>query len=182
MYSTLEKILKTKPELTIRSMLDITIQKGKKTTSYTALNDIVIERGPTSRLISLAIYSDDSLVTELKADGLIVTTPTGSTAYNLAAGGPILHPDVRAIVVTPICPHSLTDRPITLPDHQTLTLKVTSIESKAIFSVDGQKIEGLKTDDIITIKKSKLLHSKFQPEGTTYFDILRKKLNYGQRT
>lgn len=182
MYQTLDTVLKIKQELYPRSMLDITIHKGKKKSQYLALNDIVIERGPTSRLISLSIHSEECLVTEIKADGLIISTPTGSTAYNLAAGGPIIHPEVEAIVATPICPHSLTDRPITLPDHKPLTLKVTSIESKAILSIDGQKIDGLAPNDIITIKKSKLSHMKFQPEHTSYFDILRKKLNYGQRS
>src|SRR5690606_18729726 len=107
MYEVVLKGLKGKFDLKPRSMIDISVKKNKKTIQFTALNDIVIERGPYSRLISLAIYSNDSLVTELKADGLIVSTPTGSTAYNLAAGGPIVHPDVKAIVITPICPHSL---------------------------------------------------------------------------
>lgn len=181
MYQTLDSALKSKPKLHPRSMLDITITKGRKTSHYLALNDIVLERGQTSRLISLSIHSEKCLVTELKADGLIVSTPTGSTAYNLAAGGPILHPEVEAIVVTPICPHSLTDRPITLPDHKPLSLKLTSVESKAIMSIDGQKIDGLGPNDVITIRKSKQLHMKFQPDHTSYFDILRKKLNYGQR-
>lgn len=181
MYSVVQKALKNDFDLEPRSMLDIAVKKNKRTTHFTALNDIVIERGPYSRLISLAIYSNDCLITELKADGLIISTPTGSTAYNLAAGGPIVHPDVKAIVVTPICPHSLNDRPITLPDDQVLSLKVTSIESKALFSVDGQKIEGIDLSDRIVIKKSKTTHLKLNLANNTYFDVLRKKLNYGQR-
>ncbi len=181
MYQVVERGLRGKVELKPRSMLDIAVKKNKKPIHFTALNDIVIERGPYSRLISLAIYSNNSLVTELKADGLIVSTPTGSTAYNLAAGGPIVHPDVKAIVVTPICPHSLNDRPITVPDDQELSLQVTSKESKALFSVDGQKIEGIDLRDRIIIKKSKTTHLKLHLANNTYFDVLRKKLNYGQR-
>lgn len=181
MYNVVQKALKNDIELKPRSMLDIAVKKNKKTIHLTALNDIVIERGPYSRLISLAIYSNNSLVTELKADGLIVSTPTGSTAYNLAAGGPIVHPEVKAIVITPICPHSLNDRPITIPDDQELSLKITSVESKALFSVDGQKIEGINMNDRIVINKSKVIHHKLNLANTTYFDVLRKKLNYGQR-
>src|SRR5690606_17908640 len=107
MFTIVQRGLKGKFDLEPRSMIDISVKKNKKTVHFTALNDIVIERGPYSRLISLAIYSNNSLITELKADGLIVSTPTGSTAYNLAAGGPIVHPEVKAIVITPICPHSL---------------------------------------------------------------------------
>lgn len=181
MYNVVQKALKGQIDLKPRSMLDIAVKKNKRTIHLTALNDIVIERGPFSRLISLAVYSNDCLVTELKADGLIISTPTGSTAYNLAAGGPIVHPDVKAIVITPICPHSLNDRPITVPDDQELSLKITSIESKALFSVDGQKIEGIDMNDRIVIKRAKATHLKLNLANSTYFDVLRKKLNYGQR-
>jgi NAD+ kinase len=181
MYQVVQKALKGNIDLKPRTMLDIAVKKNKRTIHLTALNDIVIERGPFSRLISLAVYCNDALVTELKADGLIISTPTGSTAYNLAAGGPIVHPDVKAIVVTPICPHSLNDRPITIPDDQVLSLKVTSVESKVFFSVDGQKIEGFDINDRIIIQKSKLTHLKLNLANSSYFDVLRKKLNYGQR-
>ncbi len=181
MYHVIQRVLNGKVSLKPRALLDIAVKKGNKITHLTALNDIVIERGPFSRLISLAIYSNDMLVTELKADGLIVSTPTGSTAYNLSAGGPIIHPEVKAIVVTPICPHGLTDKPITLPDTQKLGLKITSIESQALFSVDGQKIEGINTRDLIQIQKSKLNHMKLDLPNNPYFDVLRKKLNYGKR-
>lgn len=181
MYQIIQLALKNKFEVRPRSMLNVSFKRKNKTKNLLALNDIVIERGPYSRLISLSIYSDDSLVTELKADGLIISTPTGSTAYNLAAGGPIIHPEVRAIVITPICPHSLNDRPITLPDDQTISIKMTTIESKALFSIDGQKIEGLEMEDHIVIKKSKASHYKVHLPNNSYFEILRKKLNYGHR-
>lgn len=181
MYQVVQKALNGKIDLKPRTMLDIAVKKNKRTIHLTALNDIVIERGPFSRLISMAVYSNDSLVTELKADGLIISTPTGSTAYNLAAGGPIVHPHVKAIVITPICPHSLNDRPITVPDDHTLSLKITSVESKALFSVDGQKIEGIDMNDRIVINKAKNTHLKLNIANNNYFDVLRKKLNYGQR-
>jgi NAD+ kinase len=181
MYHVVQKVLQGNMNLKPRSMLDIAFKKGSSTKHLTALNDVVIERGPFSRLISLAIYSDNCLITELKADGLIISTPTGSTAYNLSAGGPIVHPEVKAIVLTPICPHGLTDRPLTLPDHQTITLKMTSLGSKALFSVDGQKIEGIQQKDLIKIKKSSMSHMKLDLPNNPYFEVLKKKLNYGKR-
>ena len=141
----------------------------------------MIERGPVSKLINLGIYSDDHLVSELKADGLIVCTPTGSTAYNLASSGPIVHPEVKAMVITPICPHSLTNRPITLPDHQIITIKVTQATQKAVFMVDGQKAADIRDADEVVIRKSHLPHYRLVAQTSSYFDILRTKLKFGQR-
>lgn len=182
MYQVIEAALKNKLKFKPRTMLEITIKKsnGRNETTH-ALNDIVIERGPVSRLINMSIFSNDSLVTELKADGLIVSTPTGSTAYNLAAGGPITHPEVKGIVITPICPHSFTIRPITLPDDQTITIKLSPSPSKAVFRVDGQRGQGLTKKDIVIIKKSKHPHLKLSLSSHDYFEVLRKKLNFGQR-
>jgi len=165
-----------------RTMIKVTIKKkGKQPATYFALNDIVIERGPISRLINLAIYSDDHLVTELKADGLIVSTPTGSTAYNLASGGPIVHPDVKAIVITPICPHSLTNRPITLPDDKPVTIKVNQSTQKAVFMVDGLKMADVRDADEVVISRGEFPHLRLVSPNSSYFDVLRTKLNFGQR-
>lgn len=182
MYSVLEAALKNKLKFNVRTMLEINIKKhGRRGQQLLALNDLVIERGPNSRLISMGIYSNNTLVTELKADGLIVSSPTGSTAYNLAAGGPITHPDVRGIVITPICPHSLTIRPITLPDDHEITIKLSPSPTKAFCMIDGQRSEGLTDKDIVTIKKAKEGHLKLHLDSHDYFDVLRQKLNFGQR-
>lgn len=181
-YQTLEKAITGRLKSQTRTMLEVTIKKrGKKPATFLALNDIVIERGPISRLISLGIYSDNHLVSEMKADGLIVCTPTGSTAYNLASSGPIVHPEVRAMVITPICPHSLTNRPITLPDHQVVTIKVAQSTQKAVFMVDGQKCADIRDEDEVVVKKSEFLHTRLISPNTSYFDILRTKLKFGQR-
>lgn len=181
-FKTLERAISGRLKLQTRSMLEVTIKKnGKKPATHLALNDIVIERGPVSRLISLGIYSDNNLITELKADGLIVCTPTGSTAYNLASSGPIVHPEVKALVITPICPHSLTNRPVTIPDHQVITIKVTQSTQKAVFMVDGLKCADIRDADEVVIKKSKQLHHRMVAPTSSYFDILRAKLKFGQR-
>lgn len=181
-FKAVEQAITGKLKLQSRTMLSVTLKKkGKKPNTLLALNDIVIERGPVSRLINLGIYSNEHLITELKADGLIICSPTGSTAYNLAASGPIVHPDVRAMMVTPICPHSLTNRPITLPDQHTITIKVTQSTHKAVFMVDGHKQADIRDHDEVIINKSESLHYRLVKPQTNYFDILRKKLNFGQR-
>ncbi len=181
-YKTIESAVSGKLKIQQRTMLEVSItKKGKKPATYLALNDIVIERGPISRLISLGIYSDDHLVSELKADGLIVCSPTGSTAYNLASGGPIVHPEVRAIMITPICPHSLTNRPITLPDHQVINIKVTQSTQKAVFMVDGLKCADIRDLDEVTIKVAEQPHLRLVIPTSNYFDVLRTKLKFGQR-
>lgn len=181
-YKTIESAISGKLKTQQRTMLEVTItKKGKKPATYLALNDVVIERGPISRLISLGIYSDDHLVSELKADGLIVCSPTGSTAYNLASGGPIVHPEVHAIMITPICPHSLTNRPITLPDHHVINIKVTQSTQKAVFMVDGQKCADIRDLDEVTIRVAKQPHLRLIAPTSNYFDVLRNKLKFGQR-
>ncbi|MEQ1723280.1 MAG: NAD(+)/NADH kinase, partial [Pseudobdellovibrio sp.] len=120
-FATVDETLKNQMVLHTRSRLQISVKfKNGKRVSYNALNDVVIERGSFSQLISTALYFDNSLVNHIKADGIIISSPTGSTAYNLAAGGPILHPEVNAIVVTPVAPHSLSTRPLIFPDNKKL--------------------------------------------------------------
>lgn len=181
-YKTLERALAGQLRTQSRTMIEVTIKKkGKEPATFLALNDIVIERGPISRLISLAIYSEDHLVSELKADGLIVCTPTGSTAYNLASSGPIVHPEVHALVITPICPHSLTNRPITLPDDKAVTIKVNQSTQKAVFMVDGLKVADVRDADEVIIKKAPFPHIRLVTPTSSYFDVLRTKLKFGQR-
>jgi NAD+ kinase len=181
-FQTLERALTGQLRTQTRTMIEVTIKKkGQKPASFLALNDIVIERGPISRLINLAIYSEDHLVAELKADGLIVCTPTGSTAYNLASSGPIVHPEVHAVVITPICPHSLTNRPITLPDDKVITIKVNQSTQKAVFMVDGLKVADVRDADEVIVKRAPYPHFRLVTPTSSYFDVLRTKLNFGQR-
>ncbi|MDZ4678008.1 MAG: NAD(+)/NADH kinase [Oligoflexia bacterium] len=182
LYDVLKLALKNKMLKTERTTLKAQIvKKNGKKFSYHALNDVVVERGPNSRLIDLSIYSGNFLVSTVKADGLILATPTGSTAYCLAAGGPIVHPSVSAINMTPICPHTLTNRPIILPDNQAIKLKLKQHPGKAVLMVDGQRCEDLTSSDDLIITRGKNTIIMLTLPSRNYFDILRAKLRFGQR-
>lgn len=181
-YLALDLTLKGQLELRPRSMIDVKIKRGGKIVYESrALNDAVIERGASSHLINLAIYSQNHLVNEMKADGLVISTPTGSTAYNLAAGGPILHPDVHSVVVTPICPHALTNRPIIFPDNQTLTFRLSNKKQRAFLSVDGRNAGDLRANDEVIITRAKFDRYMIKKPSVNYFDLLREKLKFGER-
>lgn len=185
-FSVVEHTLQNKMELTPRSMIRVQLlKKGKKNIDTYALNDIVIERGNLSQLINVMIKSERFLINEVKADGIIVASPTGSTAYSLAAGGPILHPEVKALVVTPISPHALTTRPLIMPDEGSLSFKlVGKLHEKkqlAHFIVDGQKLAEISNEDEIIVKRAKLDHWMVKDPSHNYFHLLREKLKFGDR-
>ena len=163
-------------------MLELKIKrKGKLFKTYSALNDAVIERGANAQLIEIAVEAEGHRVNRLKADGLIICSPTGSTAYNLAAGGPILHPQMGAILVSPICPHSLTHRPIVFPDDQTLQFKLLNKKHKAALTVDGQHRLMLTHHDEVFISRSNSDHYVLRESSHNYFDLLKTKLRFGER-
>lgn len=175
----LESAVAGKLEVRRRSMIRIEVRsKNKVKNTFTALNDLVIERGSRSRLISITITIDQLPIHAVKADGLIVATPTGSTAYNLAAGGPILHPEVEALVVTPICPHSLTSRPFIFPDKG--GIQFTTDES-AVMTVDGVKAATLSRQDEIRVSRDTCDHLFLRRAGYNYFNLLKEKLKFGER-
>ncbi|AGH96218.1 NAD(+)/NADH kinase [Pseudobdellovibrio exovorus] len=181
-FEIVDDTIKGKMILRTRSRLHLTVKfKSGKRVSYNALNDVVIERGSFSQLISTALYFDKSLVNHIKADGIIISSPTGSTAYNLAAGGPILHPEVHAIVVTPVAPHSLTTRPLIFPDNKRLVLSLDKNASQAYLIVDGQKVLELSSEDEVTITRDKVDHYMIRREGHNFFDLLKEKLKFGDR-
>jgi NAD+ kinase len=186
--TAVEFALQGRMSLEPRSMIAMEIlRKGAtKTTKnpapdFLALNDIVIERGNLSQLINIGIYHERMLLSEVKADGLIIASPTGSTAYNLAAGGPILHPQVRAFVVTPIAPHSLTSRPLIVPDKGPLSFRLVGKLQKARLVVDGQKVAELGNDDEVVLRRSPLDHFMLTDRDHDYFRLLREKLKFGDR-
>lgn len=181
-FKVLEETLENKMDLRPRSMIHVFVRrKGKIRSEYHALNDVVIERGQGSHLISTAIYSEKFLVSEVKADGFIIASPTGSTAYNLAAGGPILHPEAKVFVVTPVAPHSLTSRPLILPDDLHMSFKMDSRTSKAQLIVDGQNETEITSDDEVVIKRSQYDHWVVREPKHNYFHLLREKLKFGDR-
>ena len=147
--------------------------------SYQALNDIVVERGSLSELISIATYINKDYIYSLKADGMILASPLGSTAYNLAAGGPILHIHTNALALTPVCSHSLTNRPLVIPDDSEILFHI--LKKEAILTVDGIKKEKLSNQNILILKKSPDYIESFTKDSVNSFTLLRKKLKFGQR-
>ncbi len=181
LYPIMEKILDDDYEIEERGMLSASVyKKGKKFGSYTVLNDLVINNGKVSRIIDLAIYAEGNLITTFKADGIIFSTPTGSTAYSLSAGGPIAHPTLPVTLITPICPHILTNRPLVVSNEMEITVKVLTVGSSYL-TLDGQETIKLELNDEIKLKKSdstvKLIKSPFRD----YFSILKTKLMWGER-
>jgi NAD+ kinase len=182
LYKAVIWTLQNKMEFRSRSMLRVEVRRGGKLlASHVALNDAVIERGSNTHLINIEIFSQKHIVATIKADALIVASPTGSTAYNLAAGGPILHPEVRAIVVTPVCPHALTSRPLIFPDDQEVSFKVLTRDNRSILTVDGVNCGELTTDDEVVVVRNRLDHFVIRKPSSNYFTLLREKLQFGQR-
>jgi NAD+ kinase len=158
----------------------VKLKTGRRVT-FDALNDVVIERGSFSQLISTVIYLDKSYVNHIKADGIIISTPTGSTAYNLAAGGPIVHPQSKVLILTPVAPHSLTNRPLILPDDRKIILKLEQQMTGAHLVVDGQKVLELSQDDEITVYRADADHVMIRQPKHDFFELLKEKLKFGDR-
>jgi NAD+ kinase len=179
LYDAAEKILQDDFTIRRRMRLLVDVVREKKTIiSETALNDIVINRGALARLADVETHINDHYLTTFRADGLIVATPTGSTAYSLAAGGPVIHPDVPGIILTPICPFTLTNRPLIVPESIQIRLKLAGGASDIKLTFDGQ--EGLDIDDRDTIIVRKGSHplSMITLPGQHYFDVLKAKLRW----
>jgi NAD+ kinase len=181
-YDALEKVLLDKCMVEERIMLSAFVHRaGKKVAEFIVLNDAVINKGAPARIIDIETYVNHSYVSTFKADGLIISSPTGSTAYSLSAGGPILYPTLNCIVLTPICPHTLTNRPIVLPDSFTLELVVRSGMDDVFLTLDGQSGFPLKKDDTVEVKKSEFFTRLLIPCHRDYFNVLRTKLKWGER-
>ncbi len=155
-----------------RTVIETTIE-GE--TIY-ALNDAVIEKKDSSRMITIHAFANNNFIGEYRSDGLILTTPTGSTAYSLSCGGPILAPDTNVFCITPICPHSLTFRPLVIDDGYEITLKVMSLTGEVSFVADGQIKRTLKHDDSLIFKRSEEKIKLIKPIDSSYYDLLRNKL------
>ena len=182
LYKAIADTLAGNMEMRPRAMLKIEVRRnGKLRSSNLALNDAVLERGSNTHLINIEIFSQKHLVANIKADALVIASPTGSTAYNLAAGGPICHPEVRAIVVTPVCPHALTSRPLIFPDDQKLSFKVKTRDKDAILTVDGMISGQITIEDEVTIVRNEVDHFVIRKPSSNYFNLLREKLSFGQR-
>jgi NAD+ kinase len=180
MYSAMEVILTGNFQVEKRMMLDVEIQGGGEPfREGTVLNDVVINRGNLSRIAELETEVDGRYLTTYKADGLIVSTPTGSTAYSLAAGGPIVFPELETILINPICPHTLTNRPVILPGNSVIRVSLATLEQGATVTLDGQLSFTVKYGDSITIRKSRYITTLVSSPHRDYLEILRTKLGWG---
>lgn len=150
-----------------------------KSKKFTAVNDIVIEKGGWSRIIEIDTYVDGKFLTTYRSDGLIISTPTGSTGYSLSAGGPILLPELNSFVLSPICPHTLTVRPIVIPANSEITIEARSFYKTVMINKDGQKTFKIKPPVKMVIKKSDKVLKLFKRKNKDYFQTLREKLMWG---
>ena len=182
LYSTLEQVLAGRYTLEERIMLDTcVIRKGKRICRQAVLNDVVINKAAMARIIDMETYMNRKYVATFKADGLILSTPTGSTAYCLAAGGPIVYPTVDALVLIPICPHTLTNRPIVVPDGFSVEIVLRSKNEDVYLTLDGQTGLSLETGDVVKVTKSPYRTRLVASPTRNYFGILRTKLMWGER-
>jgi NAD+ kinase len=181
--SILEKIISGNFTVDKRMMLDVRLSRNntKDDRSFHALNDAVVNKGALARMIDLETYVNDMFLNTFKADGLIICTPTGSTGYGISAGGPIIYPSLSLISVIPICPHTLTNRPIILPGDSLVKVVLKATNEDVVLTMDGQVGVRLEEGDFIEVRKSKkeisLIHSPFR----NYFEILKEKLKWGER-
>lgn len=181
-YEAMEHVISGRYTVEERLMLTASVfRKKERVANYTVLNDVVINKGALARIIDLETCVDKAYVTTFKADGLIVSTPTGSTAYCLSAGGPILYPTTGCIVLTPICPHTLTNRPIVLPDKAVVEISLKSVAEDVFLTMDGQVGFSLKQRDRVVVEKSPFKTRLLIPDESDYFKILRTKLGWGER-
>ena len=179
-YAAFELILKGDFLTEKRMMLDIKIRRGNKTIgSGIVLNDVVINRGNLSRIVELETSINNQYLTTYKSDGLIISTPTGSTAYSLSAGGPIVFPGKELIIINPICPHTLTNRPVIFPENSNLQITLWSKGNGATVTLDGQESYRISSGDIMTIRKSKHYTRLVLSPHRSYGEILRSKLGWG---
>lgn len=181
MFTTLDAVDACHCPIEERSVLDATVYRGNEQLAHHfALNDVVVNKNAISRLVDFDLLIDGAFVLHYKADGVIIATPTGSTAYSLAAGGPVLMPSVASFVVTPVCPHALTHRPLVVNDKAQIELHVETGAEEAFLSIDGQVGMPLKQGDRVHCHKA--AHTvKLMRVRRTFFDVLRNKLKWGQR-
>lgn len=182
MFPLLEEILKGNYTIRKRMLLKTTIRrKNGVQKTFQALNDVVINKGALARIIDIKAAISGEYLTTYRSDGLIVSTPVGSTGYSLSAGGPIVCPGVNGIIITPICPHTLTNRPILIKEDDAVTLTLLSKEHEVIVTVDGQVGHPIGYEDTVDIARSKNAIAMIVPPGKSYYKVLRTKLKWGER-
>jgi NAD+ kinase len=182
LYPVLEKVLRDDFEINERDVLNAeVIRRGERIAEFIVLNDAVINKGALARIIDLETTINGEYLSTFRSDGLIISTPTGSTAYNLSAGGPIVFPSLHTIIITPICPHTLTIRPIIIPDHVRIRALLKSRNEEVTLTLDGQQGFTLEFEDVVEVRKAEGRILLIKSPYRRYFELLREKLRWGER-
>ena len=182
LYPELERALNGQYRVAGRRMLHCELHRGSQMIGqYEALNDVVLTKASLARMIEVETRVDQHFVCTYRADGLIISTPTGSTAYSLSAGGPIVFPSVAALIITPICPHMLTNRPVLVPDDSVIQIISRAESDTAYLTIDGQVGEPLERGDRVVCQRSSKCVYLIRPPRMMFFDVLREKLSWGER-
>lgn len=180
MFPALERLIEGRLSIDYRMLLDVGVRRGGETiASHRALNDAVINKSAPARMPQLECYVDSMFVNSFRADGMIVATPTGSTAYSLSAGGPIVHPAMSAIILTPICPHMLSNRPVVISGDSTVEMRIRAAGEDLMLTIDGQLGIALEEGDRIELRRSRSTFSLVRPASRNYFEVVRTKLKWG---
>lgn len=181
LYPALENVLAGRAAINERVLLLVErTHNGNVLAQQSVLNEAVVHKGTLARMIELELHIDGSIVCRYRADGLIVATPTGSTAYSMSAGGPIVHPAVESILITPICPHTLNDRPVVVPNASKIELRLSEHSDSVFLTMDGQVGVPLQAGDRVRITRAAERLKLIYPSNKTYFEILRNKLKWGE--
>jgi len=182
LYRTMEEVLSGEYQFSERMMLTAhVLRQGEGIAEYSVLNDAVINKGALARIIEMETYIDSEYVTTYRADGLIISTPTGSTAYSMAAGGPIIFPSLQALVLTPICPHTLTNRPLVIPNWVKIEVILISEREDVYLTLDGQVGIALRYRDAVEVRSAEHSIRLIRSSHRSYYEVLRTKLKWGER-
>ena len=182
LYRVLERVVQGDFVTDERVVLNAAvIRRGERLAEFVVLNDAVINKGALARIIDLETTINGEYLTTFKSDGLIISTPTGSTAYSLSAGGPIVYPSLHCIIITPICPHTLTNRPIVIPDDVQIRATLKAKQQEVILTLDGQQGFSLEFEDVVEVRKAEGRILLIKSPYRHYFEVLRKKLKWGER-
>lgn len=181
MFAALESILEGDYRIDERVRLSVDLVQGEEILMHhRVLNDVVINKSALARIIELEAHMNGMLISAFRADGLIISTPTGSTAYNLSAGGPVIYPSMNALVITPICPFTLSDRPIVVPEDALIELRLRTQKEEVVLTLDGQVGRPIRPEQRVRIRKSLTPFKIVQPKNRNYFEVLREKLRWGK--
>lgn len=182
LYRVLERVIQGDFVTNERVVLNAAvIRRGERLAEFVVLNDAVINKGALARIIDLEATINGEYLTTFKSDGLIISTPTGSTAYSLSAGGPIVYPSLHCMIITPICPHTLTNRPIVIPDDVEIRAFLKTKQQEVILTLDGQQGFSLEYEDVVEIRKAEGRILLIKSPYRHYFELLREKLKWGER-